>query len=275
MKLGILNDFLPSERAGGAARAIQLFLAAKPEEIEAIFCKPGQLVDNCDGYLAFLTKSFSNDEMSFLQTRPFVWCGFDWWPDEDGNGHWRNLLVQKARLSIFASPLHKERFCRLYGADPTRAEVLPPPLSLEALSGFERPSERKPAVWAAEWHVAKGPDLAAVLARKLKVHVDMYSPSMPANIKAQANVFTPFAHPKGFSPELNWYQTLASYEQLLHTPRVPDAFGYIMLEAYALGLKTTVTGLTGVESFDVPWYELLVRCGESNVEFWQLLEAAF
>lgn len=272
MKIGVLNDFLPGDRAGGANRAIELFMAAKPDGLDFSFCVPGGLDKECDKYLLFLTKRFSMEEMGWVQSKPYVWCGFDWWPDQDGNSKWRNLIVEKAETSVFVSPLHMERFSRLYVAEPHNPIVIPPPLDLGRLRDTETPSERNGrAIWASEWHPYKGPDLAAVLARKLEVHVDMFSPSMPANIARQRDAFTPFAHPVGFQVESDWYKTMAQYSMLIHTPRVPDAFGYVTLEAYALGLEVVLQGQTGVESFGCGFDSLLEACSKSASQLWELV----
>lgn len=283
MKLGIVNDFHPEQRAGGASRAVHLFLKERPDardltKDEIVFCTPGQLDTTCDAYVVFLAKRFSFPEMSHIQTKPFVWCGFDWWPDEDGNSHWRNLFVEKARLAIFVSPLHQQRFCDIYNVLPKNSRILAPPLDLQRLQAAKQAvaeEERNDrAAWASEWHTYKGPDLAAVLARRLQLHMDMFSPSMPADVRSQKSVFTPFAHPAGFVEDANWYETLARYKALIHTPRVPDAFGYIVLEANALGLDVYLAGRSGVDSFRQPFAQTLELCGASAAQFWQIVERA-
>lgn len=276
MKLGILNDFEPGQRAGGANRAIEQYIACMPAEFSGnvAFCTPGHLDETCDAYLLFLTKRFDMQELGHVQNRPFIWCGFDWWPDEDGNSSWRNILTEKARLAFFVSPLHYNRFTRLYNAEPRNVCIAPPPLDLGLLRATQAPLQRNGrAAWAAEWHQAKGPDLAGVLARRLKIHMDMYSPSMPGNIVG-TTTFTPFAHAMGFMPEDEWYDRLVQYSYLIHSPRVPDAFGYITLEAYALGLEVILTGASGVESYGRPFDELLEAANEAPQHFWQVVSSA-
>lgn len=278
MKIGILNDFRPEQRGGGASRAVSLLLQEAqlryaPRQYDFMFCTPGNVDKSCDAYICFLTKSFSDDEMSFVQTKPFVECGFDWWPPEDGNVKWRNLFYTKARGTVYVSPLHLKRFYSLYGVRAPLPLVLPPPLDMGRLAGHRSlPGEKAGAVWAAEWHAAKGPDLAATLARKLELHMDMYSPSMPADVQRAPSAFTQYAHPKGFVPEDQWYATLSQYRTLIHTPRVPDAFGYISLEAKVLGLEVIMTGVTGVESYGIPLPTLAELCGTSASRFWDFVE---
>lgn len=271
MRLGILNDFDPTQRGGGASRAIQLYLRQIPENIEPVLCGPGAVDRTCDAYLLFLTKRFDEKELGWIQNKPYIWSGFDWWPEEDGNYAWRNIMPEKARLAWFVSPLHYERYTRMYGVQPQRAAILPPPLESDDLRAMAKVAVSKTdlAVWAGEWHVNKGPDLAAVIARRLQIHMDMFSPTIPANIAGQPSVFTPFAHPKGFIPEDDWYNQMAQYKMLIHSPRVPDAFGYVILEAYALGLEVNVSGLTGVESYEKPMDELLDMCQQSPEIFWK------
>jgi len=272
VKIGVLNDFLPQNRAGGASRAISLYLKNAPEEFEIAFCTPGNLDRDCDFYIIFLCKTFPDHELSYVQTRPFAWSGFDWWPEEDGQSKWRNLLVKKAKISYFVSPLHRERFSRLYGVKPSNPLVLPPPLDLANLRGVDLPETRNGrGLWASEWHVAKGPDLAGALANRLKIHLDMYSPSMPPNILSSPNIFTPYSHPAGYVAEEHWYSTMAQYSYLIHTPRVPDAFGYIVLEAYALGLEVVLSGRSGVESWRQSFEELLVSADAAQHDFWKHL----
>ena len=272
-KIGFVNDLAPNARAGGANRAISLYLEEEPDGVEVQFCTPGDFDKECDSYVVFLAKRFTDEQLSHVISKPYVWCGFDWWVDEDGNSKWRNLLPSASKLAMFVSPLHERRYTSLYGVRCLSTLVLPPPLDLSRLSAVQTPSTREGAVWAAEWHAAKGPDLAATLARKLEIHMDMYSPSMPAEVARARNAFTPFAHPKGFVQEEEWYETLARYETLIHTPRVPDAFGYITLEAYALGLKVILAGATGVESYEMPFGKLLEECGSSARRFWEAVEA--
>lgn len=280
MRLGLVNDFLPEQRPGGASRAIRLLMEEGEQrysqrQVQAVFCTPGNFDTTCDFYVSFLTKRFSETEMSILQARPYIECGFDWWPDEDGNSKWRNLMYEKARMTVFVSPLHYQRFCSLYCVEPRRSLVLPPPLSISEFNNVEIPEERQGALWASEWHAAKGPDLAGVIARKMQIHLDMYSPSMPAEIAQRPTVFTPFAHPKGFVPDEGWYNTMAKYKTFLHTPRVPDAFGYAPLEAYILGLETLVTGRTGLESYGRSMDEMAQRCFGAAAEFWDNAETVF
>lgn len=280
MRLGVLQDYSFAQRPGGAQKATEMFLADAPDDIEIVPCPPGSLDHDCDAYLTFLAKRYSDEELGFVLERPFIRCGYDWWPEEDGRVQWRNPLVENARLNIWVSPLHQERSLdrwHLADTDAIRAKsvVIPPPLSPDPyMKARDEVVGRSGTLWAAEWHPAKGPDLAAMWALRNRTHVDFYSPSMHPQDRASKWVFNHYCIPKGFCPEEKWLETFSSYERFLHTSRVPDAFGYAILEAYLLGLETVVSGLTGVESFGCSLGELATRCFLATEDFWASVEGA-
>ncbi len=280
MRLGVLQDYSFAQRPGGAQKATELYLADAPADLEIVPCPPGSLDHECDAYLTFLVKRYSDEELSFVQSRPYIRCGYDWWPAEDGRVEWRNSLAEQALLNNWVSPLHRDRsLARWHVQDPDairdRSVVIAPPLSPDPyMKAREEVVGRSGTLWAAEWHPAKGPDLAAMWALRNRTFVDFYSPSMHPEDRGAKWVFNRYCLPKGFCPEEKWLETFASYERFLHTSRVPDAFGYAILEAYLLGLETVVSGLTGVESYGLPLGSLATLCYSATEDFWAAVEKA-
>lgn len=277
MKLGWLRDFTWAERPGGAQRAIELLQNAAPPDVQVVQCPPGGIDRTCDAYVAFLVKRYSDEELSWLQQQSFVRYCFDWWPDEESQSKWRNLLMQQAKGNFFVSPLHFQRMHARYHPMFEAGSivcVLPPPLDLEYIASAKSSCASEPngSVWFAEWHPAKGPDLAAAWAQRNQAKLDMFSPSMPADVLSQNWIFNPLCKPRGFCPEEKWYSTLAGYERFVHFNRVPDAFGYSILEAYLLGLEVVVSGQTGVESYEIGFDQLAEKCGTAASEFWRRME---
>lgn len=280
MKLGWLNDYTWQERPGGAQRAVELYLQSAPKDVELVHCPPGQVDTTCDAYLTFLVKRYSNAELAFITfgNKPFIRCGFDWWPTYEPQAQWRDAMVMQSALAIWMSPLHYKRTKALTHVDPKHTVIIPPPLNLDRLNEARESApapKTRDTIWFAEWHPAKGPDLAGAWARSNQRHVDMYSPSMPDDVRNMRNIFNPFTHPGGFFPEAGWYERISEYKSFIHTSRVPDAFGYAILEAYALGVETIVTGMTGVESFPDGIADLLTYCTMDAVQdFWSTIARA-
>lgn len=277
MRIGWLQDFTFAERPGGAQKAVEQYRAAAPADVEIVPCPPGAVVEGLDSYLTFLVKRYSDADLEYVQRQRFIRCGFDWWPPEDGQAHWRNPLAEKALLNIWMSPLHWQQ-ASLYwklGDMAGHAVILPPPLDLSLYDAARAAAVGQAGtIWAGEWSWYKGPDLVAAWAQRNHTHVDMYSPSMNADDASKPWVFNTWAHPRGFKPEAEWLETFASYERFIHMSRVPDAFGYVIVEAYLLGLETVVSGRTGVESFDLSLSELAEACGRGAGDFWKAVSAA-
>ena len=274
-RLGWLNDHDLGARPGGADKALRALLASAPPDVELVRCPPGGVDLSCDSYLAFLVKRYPDADLQALLARPYVRCGWDWWPEEDGNAGWRGPLAEAALLNVWVSPLHRERCVKRWGLATEKSATIPPPLDPAPYeTAAAEVAGRQGTLWAAEWHVAKGPDLAAMWALRNRERVDFYSPSMPPEELAQPWLFNRWCRPKGFCAEERWLETFASYERFLHLPRFPDAFGYAALEAWLLGLEVVVSGVTGVESWGLPFGALVERCAGAAEEFWGVVGAA-
>lgn len=271
-RVAVLTDQTIETRPGGATRLLSILLGACPPTIEPFIVTPNDdpsAISNAEGVFTYLVKQFSDEAYSrVLMHENHIRWDIDWWPDEDGNAQWRGPLTEHAKIVVYDSPLHRDRFLKLYKLNPQHVEIVPCPMDVAGIMAQRKPdSERKGVVWAGEWHIYKGPDLAMRWAADNKTNVDFYSPSMPPN--AEQPQYCTF---RGFIPENEWYSTLAGYEKFLHFPRVPDAFPYSVLEAYALGLEVEVRGRLGVESFGVDWDDLLGQCETSAHRFWELVE---
>jgi len=191
---------------------------------------------------------------------------------EPGNSEWRKALSERAVATLYDSPMHQRLYAERWGVAPSNPYVLPCPIPVAEIRAHALdPRERDLGiVWAGEWSVDKGADLAMRWAADHRLGVDFYSPSMDVANQVPAQ----FCNFKGFVPEADWYPTLARYSKLIHFPRVPEPFPYIVMEAFALGLQVEMTGRVGIESYDCDMVELLDRCDRAAGEFWDIVRSA-
>lgn len=271
MRVAFIRDFTWAERPGGATRMLALLEAAAPSDIEIVGVGPSNWhdLDSCDVAFSYLAKTFPDEAYEAIIRHPcHIRWEIDWWHPFEPNSRWRNSLNEQARLVFYVSPLHRDRFMALYGVTPKRSVVLPCPMDVEGLLKLRRPDGgRSGTIWFGEWHPYKGVDLVARWAFENKTVVDFYSPTMPKGTVAPNR----YCRLMGFISEDGWYETVAGYERFVHFPRHPDCFPYSVLEAFALGLEVVVRGRLGVESFGLPWEELLSWCNRSAKQFWDIM----
>jgi len=263
--IGVLRDFTSEERPGGAQIASDRFIAGAPENIQVVLCPPGQLNLDCDAYLSFLVKLYTDEELEFLSghSRHFRF-ETDWWEPVEQQSKWRNTLVENSIMTFYWSPLHEERSKRIYGVQPKHSEAIPCPMDPNVYRECRAIAEKRPGsvLWAGEWHPRKGNDIMVRWAARNETRVDAYGMRTPEG------EIGPYVTGKGFAPAADWLHIMASYEKFVHFPRVPDAFNMTLMEAYLLGLEVIYTNDIGCLSYDKPPEELIEDCAVAPATLW-------
>ncbi len=275
MRIGFATDFDFSQRPGGASRATDLWLASAPVDLDVVPCSPGNLDRECDAYILVLTKLFSDEELTFLLSRPFLRIELDYWPGYESQSKWRAALNGAARHLLFVSPLHRQVYAyrhQLSAETLVKSSILPPPMDPGMFTlhreWADAHVERKDAICFSEWTFSKGVDVAMKWALLNRTVLDMYSPSMPAG-QDEPNEYVKIHH---FMPQENWWDEIARHKQFVHFPRQPECFPYSVLEAYLLGCEVIMSGRLGVESYGISFEELIQMASQSRARLWDIAQ---
>jgi hypothetical protein len=228
MIVGWLED--PAERVrytGGAELDSQALRAESPYDIAVM--PPGRVESGCDGYIVANCIYYHPRDIRNV-TGPMVKLVNDAW--RHGHPSTRTAVLERADLTVFRSPLHRERF----GFDVTSETCLiPSVVDLDRYRAADGTVERKErAVWVA--HVmsmerAAGALAARAWADERQLDLDAYGVGTPNG---------PVDHDD--MPEL-----LASYRWYVHLMGRGDyePFGRVTVEAWAAGCNLAVGADTG------------------------------
>ncbi len=215
---------------------------------------------------------YTNEEFTFITTKPFIRVEYDYWYEQEPQSHWRDVLNERAKLVLFPSPLHRDIYQHRHRYAIDHTGILPPPMNSAEYTPYRQRWDqfgRQHAIWYGEWHWFKGPDIAMKWALHNQTLLHMYSPTMPEG-QQSANKFVEIC---GFAPEERWLDIIASHNQFVHMPREPQCFPYSMLEAYLFGCEVVVAGRMGVESYFGPHCnidDVVEMADQSNTKLWEI-----
>ncbi len=266
MKIGWVRDFTLAERPGGAQVCEDLLRKAVPQSVELVECPPGSVQDDVDAYILLRCQRYSVEEVSKIILKPCLHWAMDYW--EWGNLEQKQLVYTKIKTILFGSPLHKAVFLKKSGGIGNHAELLPYPVDVEKWLGVRKHSNgRSGAMWFGEFHPYKAPDMAARWATDNKVILDMYGIGI-----GPAETTNPFVRVIGTLTDEQLQLALASHQYFVHFPRIPEGFPYSLMEAWLAGLEVLYSGRIGLDSWDMSWNDLAVKCAETPIRFWELAE---
>lgn len=264
-KLGFIRDFRLAERPGGAQEVVERLLQT-PAGVDVLDCPPGQLDPDCDGYVLNNFLRYSEEELQAATAKPYALYVFGWWDDQVPLQHrWRQPLIEGARLVCFNSPVHRDRFLRLWGLEPRgRVEVLPCPMDFAESRAVAEVTDRpRDCLWYGELHPFKGPDVAMRWAAEHERHLDLYG-------IGQAVQSSEWVTYQGmFHPDFK-ARILSEHRAFLHFPRRPEPFCLAIIEAYLAGLEVIYSGRIGCLSFGETLDRVAERCEAGAERFWEL-----
>lgn len=259
MKVGWLVD--ESQYIGGAELSMAVLREHASEDI--IDCAPGAVVSGCDIYVIGNCVNYDAGEViAAVEGKPTVKRVADFWPH--GSSELRKWLLDKASAVIFLSPPHFLRFPYNVGVP---IKYVPPPLDYTVFREAGKGSTtRRGTFWLGQMtDTRKGITEAIKWANKNKVRVDFYGdgPFRPSESE--------YVHWCGEIPYDDVPGMMASYDRMVFLPVRDEAFGRVVMEAFAAGCKVVTNRVPGCV-----WYlEHDPRSlWEDNVEgFWNVVRA--
>lgn len=272
----VLRDFSYTERPGEKELAIERFLGAAPEHIDISVQPPEfnlveEFVRSADILISFGIKSYPDQVFDWLLTHPrHIHVSQDWWEPAQPQSAWRDRIIEQAAAVIFMSPLHRERYERIYQVKSSNAHVVPFPM-LE--SDWMRPPRidlepEEAVLWCAGWHPDYGNDLMLRWADREKIRVHAHGVGVPTGeiaplVEGRGSIALDAAAPS-FLP----------YSRFIFFPRAPIPFGFAFMLAYMLGLEVTYSGEIGCLSWGNDLESLATLCGGAPQMLWDAIEGA-
>lgn len=242
---------------GGAELTQAEFLAAAPEGVEVIDCRPGEVVTGLDRYVTHNCVHYSPRDLAVTHGAPLVKYVHDVWPA--GDPDLRDYLLRYATL-IFCSPLHRERFPHPVERD---SHVIPPAIDLQSFRPprQQRNTKREGACAIGSFrHPNKGAQQLVEWAEK-NGGLDVYGSGTFTPVGAGVDYKGPLA-PKRVA------QTLWQYETFVHLPTVLEPFGRCVVEAWAAGCRVVTNANVGARYWIAQEPEKLESAAE---DFWAVV----
>lgn len=246
----VLRDFSYTERQGEEELAIERFLSAAPEYVDISVQPPEFQLEECfvsdaDMLISFGLKRYPDQVFEWVLAHPrHVHVSQDWWEPVQAQSHWRNEIIQQASAVIFMSPLHRERYERIYQVKAHKAPVIPFPMLESDWHDWDAVLDpREEVLWCAPWHPDYGNDIMLRWAASNDEQVHACGLAVPTE------QITPLV--KGCGPVALDAAALAflPYSRFVFFPRTPVPFGFTFLLAYMLGLEMTYSGEIGCLSY--------------------------
>ena len=268
----VLRDFSYTERPGEEELAISRFLQAAPEHIE-ISVQPPELIktkepiERADVLISFGLKQYSDDVFDWVLDHPrHIHISQDWWEPLQPQASYRDKITAKAAAVIFMSPMHQERYMRIYHADPVDFHIIPFPMLESDYSAVYDVEQKEETLWCASWHPDYGNDLMLSWAFREKQHIHAMGLEVP---KEQ---IAPLVSGLGSISLDKAALAFAPYSRFVYFPRKPIPFGFSFFLAYLLGLEMTYSGEIGCMSWLSMSTHLEKLCLKATDDFWDVVE---
>ncbi len=259
MKVGIVHDYHPQERIGGAQYQLEDLVAAAPEGVEPIWCIRGQ-AQEADAYIIAGITSLRESQIAAIGqlNKPKVRLVMDY---DNWRPQWVMDYLATCKAWFFRSPMHAEYYP--YKSAVKGSCVLPVPIDLQAIAQTPEAVDRAGVMWCGSWEPRKGGDIVAEWALRSDIHVDLYGPGMEAKEGRWVTWH-------GCLPNrLSVYAEMKRHKTFVAMPRYPSTFGVEVLEAIACGCEIVTAGRIGAMSYMMPVADLLEHCQHSPEAFWQ------
>jgi hypothetical protein len=267
LKVGWVNDYAPGRHHGGSLATQMRAIAHAPAEVEITFCDPSALRTDLDFYVLNNMVMFSEEQLAFLLTKPFIIWAHDLWHSPQPwftNGGWVRRLVNSARRTIFLSPLHATVFTYLYGVEVPhkRLRLIPAmvdPAPFDALDLLPVEERKRAAFWMATYDRLRCPRLAMEWAEEMKVPLDFYGFGKPPAYLSRS----PLCNVQGEVAAGEVPALMAEYQAYVYfpaeldgrvegIPQYVDACGRTAIEAALAGCSIITSSRLGVTSW--PWF---------------------
>jgi len=271
----VLRDFSYTERPGEEELAIKRFMAAAPEWADVSIQPPAlpdveQQVRSADIVISFGIKRYTDQVFDALLAHlRHVHVSQDWWEPRQPQSQHRNDIIERAQAVIFLSPLHRDRYLRLYSLDAVPATIIPFPIQTSDYTSQDGSvlEPQDAALWCAPWHPDYGNDIMLRWASEGDTPVHACGLAVPeGDIIPAVRGIGPVALDAAV-PTFKQYQKFAFF------PRTPTPFGLPVLIAYMLGLEITYSGEIGCMSWRCSLEELAWASGASE-RFWSVVRQA-
>lgn len=268
----VLRDFSYTERQGEEELAIERFLHAAPEHIDISVQPPDfapveEIIRGADVLVSFGIKRYPDQVFEWLLDHPrHIHVSQDWWEPMQPQSKWRNKVILNAATVIFMSPLHQERYERIYQVEPGDAHIVPfPMLASDWTPPPQIDLEINPeaVLWCAPWHPDYGNDIMLRWAAKEKTPIHAYGLDVPTV------PITPLVTGCGPVALDAAAPSFLSYSRFVFFPRKPIPFGFTFMLAYMLGLEVTHSGEIGCLSYGDLDASMCERAPE---DFWRVVE---
>lgn len=276
----VLRDFSYTERQGEEELAIERFLEAAPEHINLFtelpeFDHRQEAIENADVVISFGLKRYPDQVFEWILEHPkHIHVAQDWWEPLQPQSDWRNRIVESASMVIFMSPLHAERYERIYQVKPRDARIIPfPMLERDWAPAAVDFTAEEAVLWCAPWHPDNGNDLMIRWAEREVQQVHAYGLEVPTA------TITPHVEARGALALDAAPRVFQSYSRFVFFPRTPVPFGLPVLLALMLGLEVSYSGEIGCLSYGpietvtgTKKASLPDHCRLAPATFWNLIE---
>lgn len=266
----VLRDYSYHERPGEEELAIERFLSAAPSHMDVSiipseFIQVEETIKNSDVLISFGLKRYDEKTLDWVLEHPrHVHVEQDWWEPTQGNAEYRDRIIENAVAVVFMSPMHMERYVRIYGVKPKVAICTPYPLEEKDLVKIPSDSVSEAVLWYAPWHPDYGNDLMLTWAKKYQQMVHITGLEVP-NKELAPLVKGIGKWPLGTAPQL-----FSRYGRMIYFPRKPIPFGLESFLAYQHDLEITYSGEIGWKSWND---SVLLALGLKATElFWGSVE---
>jgi len=201
-----------------------------PDEYEIIPCQP-RLIPPCDAYIFQNKYTFDKRVISFIKDKPVINVIRDMWLVADET--LRSWLLQNSALTIFGSPLHRQKF--VFPVETPIAYV-PPPVNLKPFKDAARNAKNRSGVfWLGQmsgpW---KGINAAVTWAKNNQTLVDFYGFGRDAPRDGK------YVKNHGYVAYEDVPGIMAKYKSFLFLPAQMESFGRTVVEAVAAGCELIV-----------------------------------
>ncbi len=265
----VLRDSAYAERQGEEEMVVDAFLRAIPDGVNVEVIPPELLQEeppNPDVFVSFGLTRYPDEVIQHLikNGNKHVCVLRGWWDGLTANHKARNEIVTSARRTVFSSPLHHERFLKLYGV-MLKSNIIPVPVDPEQLASGHGDEKKTEMLWVAPWTPEHGNDLLLAWATRFGTKVHAYGPGVKTEkISAEVECKGPMALQSG-------KETFEQYASFVYLPRIPVPFGYASMQAYALDLDVQMSNRVGWVSYNLPFQELVDKCVRAPQDLWEVV----
>lgn len=269
----VLRDFSYIERPGEEELAIERFLNAAPPHIDVSvqppeFIQVKDSIEKADVLISFGLKNYPANVLDWVLEHPrHIHVEQDWWEPTQPNADYRNRVIESSVLTLFSSPMHMERYTRIYDVHPRKASVIPfPVFDSDFVEPEMAPNQEDAVLWYAPWHPDYGTDLMIAWAKKegQQVHasgLEVPKGEITQKVKGIGPISLDVAAP-----------TICEYSRFIYFPRKPIPFGFTFFLAYLHGLEVTYSGEIGCMSWHPEITSLDKQCLRAADDFWNVVE---